>query len=480
MIAPPIQPPSNMPNPSGGSSEKPKLFVQQNLITTTSAAILSPVVGKNITLTISSMASGETQAKTISKVIVPKVPSYTVRNLEPGTKYNICVIFVEVIRGRTVEDRLCAFVTTKPLTTVLEPNFEDHEDTSIAETTAREHLEVYKFDDMQNVSKIQENGQNSAVSNNDSTIMFVIAGASAGVILIIVVIAIVLFCKRKGKGKLKHSNNNHNCEMPLQPSNGRVRTGEVRTMVAQQYTDKNPSTHAPLLGHNSDYSETAIKRSFQSCTASSQRVATPCRTESLGRNSNSGSSFNDTMQRQTERKRCCSKSSDGYYSDQRDDVRNLTPNGNIQHAPATYGDMPPVFNNREHDSLYRHQGSASLPMDAYVETSFRDQSAPVSVVPVLSSATNVNQYHHGSIATSAINPRTTYGYHVNSPVSMGNYNPPGPSVARPQPVAMHYSPMKQLHQPDPAYLHLNGDIYPNHIPVMDQQVKRPMVKTLAV
>ena len=469
----PPAPTQDETKPSGGSANEGGLFFNPGSVTSYSVDIFIPRLRKNITVTTTVLTSNGKHGRVDSRVIIPTVHQNTIKGLQPGTKYNICIIFFDIVRTGAVKDTLCAVVTTKPLTTVSKP-IDDQDDASHNDNDAKKKLEQGQAKNTSAESETKQNGRNSPVSNNDKenkTIMFIVAGTSAGVIIIIMSIAVTFCCKRRKK-KLKHANNNHEvCELAVPVGNGRMRKQDTATMATQQYPPTDPQTCVPLLNHNGNYCESALKHNCQSHTASSRRLGTPSKSESLGRISNSGGSGNGSIQRNTERQRCCSKSSDGYYPDQRENGRNFTPpNGNL-HIAATYGDMRTNPNNREQESVYNHQGSPTMATDAYADTSFRDPNVPLSVVSVLSSNTNVNHYHHGSIATTAISPRTTFGYHINTPVSMGNY-PPGPSVARPQPVAMHYTPTKQLRHPSAPYLHMNSDIY-NRNHAIEEQMKNP-------
>ena len=465
MIIPhqPLTPPTRAPRPG--------LVVLKTSVTAHSVAILLPINGKKMTLSTTIITASGGQGKTTHKSIFPTAHMYAVTELEAGTKYNICVSLVDIINTsatrRRIEDQLCAVITTISLPAKT-PSHKDeigesHIESPIATTGEKTEVnqpkESNEFEDPQKTP----NSTMKDPENSNMEMWIAVVGGGMGLIIIALIIT-VLCCRKKKK---KQTNNNHCTQISTLHSNGRtVGEGEARATTMQQH-DQDPQVGQPLLRQNGYYHyDTPTKHTCPSC-ASLSRIATPNRNGSLGRSSNSGGS-QASVQRHKDRQRCCSKSSDGQYSDLREEMRNTTPlNGTI---PRTYGEMRPSFNNREHDHIYNQHSSPTTALDSYTETSFHESNFPVTVVPALSTGTNVNQYHHGSITTAEISPGTTYGYQGNGPVSIGCY-PPGTSVARPQPMAVHYTPSKQHH--------INDDYYTtNH--VMDVQMSNPYVKTLKV
>lgn len=455
-----------------GTNNQPKLMIREHSTTSHSVEIFFPVIKKSMTITTTIIGSdGKPTEQPQSRKIFPTKNSYTVEGLEAGQMYNICITnhLYMMNTGNSVEDKLCNTVKTLPKTVI------EQKDGPVKTTTQDLRDQDRSIENKEKVPKdegVNSNNQKDLTSKDTDTLPIYIA-IGVGAALVLLLLLSVIFYKRRKKSK--RSNTNHSSEMPLRPCHPRMK--EVPSSGMMQYDgrdDGQMQIMLPLMRHNGECFDTAGRQqNCVSCNAQTQRVTTPIQNESLGRSSNSDGSVYGVAQ--NKRDRCCSQGSGPRFSGPSDEMRN-----NLQHKGAVItASYRSPLNSRECGSTYGRQESQSSRAETYAESNFHEGNGQIGVVPVLTTATTVNQYHHGSIATTSFEQPTTYAYPMHSNSNSTSINGCHPELVRGQQIPPHHTPIKQLRYPDHSNLQYNDGLY-NTSHLMQNQVNRPFLKTLAV
>ena len=456
------------------TKSKPKLMISRPSLTPHSVDIFFPIIKKRMTITTTiTRANGRPVQQTSSKTIFPTKHSYKVEGLEAGRTYNICICVTDRVyttsRGKAVEDKLCNIVTT-PSDALAEQKDDSiratKQNTSKIDPTIKRSNNLMPVD----ASNDQKNQKDSAIVEESRLPIYI--AIAIGATLVIIVVSLVIFCKRRKKPKTrKTTNNNHTNGMPLRPN--RSDFDNIKPTALTQHSSRGgeqiPAV-VPLLHHNSDYYEGRGKHSCASCSATTQRIATPNQTESLGRSSTSDGSVFCGAQSKSER--CCSQGSGGRYPTSMDGVRHNAIHKNV----ALNANYRPPLNNREYGSIHRSQGSPSLQV---AENDFHEVNGPIGVVPVLSTTTSVNHSYHGTIATTAFNQQTGCFYPMQNGLHSTSINGCPPEVARTRQVSTSHAPIKQPPYRDTTDFQYDDDLYDANN-LLRNQVNRTFIKTLAV
>ncbi|XP_076818232.1 vasorin-like [Clavelina lepadiformis] len=466
---------------------RPQMIIQSDTLTPNSVQIMLPSTRKRLKVSVAQLSPNGTIDRSPREFhIRPTAHPYTVTNLEPGKRYNICISSTDVIQTslqsrHIVEDKLCGEVTTLPIAT--QPQVEEATDTK-HEDDGGETIVKGDDDDDDNTNAGQETGDDSHIveqpsggnapvadpkTDSDFKLLYPALGASLGAFIILILVILFFVCYRN-KRKLKQADNRSvGSRGHAEYVAGKTGDQEIVPMVTPQRRQHQQRTSGPLLGQNGDVYHTPA-HSYPLNGASPQRVGTPNKTGSFGRSSNSGGSVSGVPQNYPiDMQRCCTTATGVMHSVapmvNGEEMRcSTTPSSSTYqsnsgpyngHVPYTT-DHGSVLTSRVQEYVYRHHGKP----ETLSETCFQEQGQPV-VVPVRSTGTVVNQFHQGPIATTTVSPATTY--QLNNPVTMPGYQARSP-MARPQPVLMHYTPCKQQ-----RYTNSHADHY-NQMPMTNGQI----------
>ncbi|XP_076806262.1 vasorin-like [Clavelina lepadiformis] len=404
-----------------------RLIIQSDTLTPNSVQIILPSTRKRLKVSVAQLSPNRIIDRSPREFhIRPTAHPYTVTNLEPGKRYNICISSTDAIQTslqsrRIVEDKLCGEVTTLPITT--KPPVEEATDTNHEGDGGDTIVKGGGGDNDDNTNAGQKNrddsdivkqpsGGNAPVADPKTDSDFKLLYPALGAFIILILVILFFACYRN-KRKLKQADNRSvGSRGHAEYVAGKTGDQKIVPMVTHQRRQYQQQTSVPQLGQNGDVYH-APTHSYPLNGASPQRVGTPNKTGSLGRSSNSGGSVSGVPQNHPiDMQRCC------------------TTAAGVMHSVLA------MVNGEE-------MRCSTTPSSCTYQSNGGPYNGHVSYTT-----------DHGSVLTSR---GQEYVYPVRSTGTVV-------SQARPQPVSMHYTPDQQQ-----RYTNSHADHY-NQMPMSNEQI----------